>query len=143
MKKIFLDANVIIDYLDASSKDHAAAVDCMRIIRKHFGKPVVSPITFIITDFLLGKFARNKQWHKDQMKSTFSAFEMTPIYPKFIDNVFKSFFTDLEDAVQHECALHAKSFVIITKNISDYFDSKVPAVHPTDFVRRYNSRVKI
>ncbi len=76
----FIDANVIIDYLDASSKDHSAAVDCMRIIRKHFGKPVVSPITFFIADFLLGKFARNRQWHKDKMKSTFSTFDIIPIY---------------------------------------------------------------
>ncbi len=62
MKKIFLDANIIIDFLDASSKDHAIAVNCFRIIRKHFGKPLVSPVTFIITNFLLGKFIKNKQW---------------------------------------------------------------------------------
>jgi hypothetical protein len=32
MKKIFLDADIIIDYLDGSSKDHSIAVDCLRII---------------------------------------------------------------------------------------------------------------
>jgi len=139
MKKIFLDANIVIDYLDSSSRDHSVAVDCLRIIRKHFGRPVVSPITFVITNFLLGKFAKNKQWHRRQMQLAFSAFEITPIEPAFIENIFKTHFIDLEDGLQHQCALSAKVFVIITKDIKDYFDSKIPAVHPIDFVIRYNN----
>ncbi len=59
MNGIFLDANIVIDYMDRSSKDYIAAVNCIRIIRKHFVKPVVSPATFIITNFLLGKFVKN------------------------------------------------------------------------------------
>jgi len=137
MKKIFLDGNIIIDYLDASSSDHATAVDCMKIIRKHFGKPIVSPITFIITDFLLGKFVKNKDWHKKQMQLAFSAFEITNVKASYINEIFKTHFMDLEDGLQHQCALHAKAFVIITKNIKDYFDSKIPTVHPIDFVMRY------
>ena len=61
MKKVFLDANIIIDFLDASSWDHAHTVQCIHIIRKHFGKPVVSPITFVIVNFVMGKVVKNKQ----------------------------------------------------------------------------------
>lgn len=139
MKKIFLDANIIIDYLDRSSKGHASAVECMRIIRRHFGKPLVSPVTFIITNFLLGKFVKSKDWHKKQMQLTFSGFEITTIRPLFIDAIFKTHFTDLEDGLQYQCALHAKASVILTKDISDYFDSKIPVVHPDDFASRYNN----
>ena len=139
MKKIFLDANIIVDYLDSSSKDHFVATDCMRIVRKHFGKPIVSPISFVIVNFLLGKFVKNKKWHRKQMQLTFSGFEITPIQPSFIENIFNSYFIDLEDGLQHECALHAKAAVVISKNIGDYFDSKIPAVHPADFVMRYNN----
>ena len=139
MKKIFLDANVVIDLLDASSKDHSTAVTCLRIIRKHFGKPVVSPITFVITNFIFGKLVKNKQWHKKQMQLTFSAFEITPLQPSFLAETFKTHFSDLEDGLQHQCALHAKARVIVTKDIKDYFDSKIPVVHPYDFVNRYNN----
>jgi len=139
MKKIFLDANIVIDFLDASSKDHSSAVNCLRIIRRHFGKPVVSPITFIITNFIFGKFAKNKQWHKRQMQTVFSAFEITPVQPSFLTEVFNTHFTDLEDGLQHQCALHAKAKVILTKDISDYFDSKIPVIHPDDFANRYNN----
>jgi len=139
MKKVFLDANVVIDFLDASSKDHAVAVNCFRIVRKHFGRPVVSPVTFIITNFLMGKFIKNKQWHRQQMQLVFSAMEITALQPSFIDAVFKTDFIDLEDGLQHQCAVHAKASVILTKDLHDYFDSKIPAVHPHDFVNRYNN----
>lgn len=142
MKKIFLDANVIIDLLDNSSRDHAVAVDCLRIIRKHFGKPVVSPITFIITNFLLGKFVKNKAWHKKQMQLVFEAFEMTPLQPSFITKVFTTHFTDLEDGLQHQCAMHARARIILTKDINDFFDSKIPVIHPQDFVSRYQQLLR-
>ncbi len=139
MKKIFLDANVVIDLLDASSRDHSTAVASLRIIRQHFGKPAVSPITFIIVNFILGKFAKNKQWHKKQMQLTFLAFEITAIQPAFIPRIFETHFTDLEDGLQYQCALQAKARIILTKDIKDFFDSKIPVVHPNDFVNRYNN----
>jgi predicted nucleic acid-binding protein len=143
MKKFFLDANIIIDYLDASSKDHTIAVNYFRIIRKHFGKAIVSPVTFVITNFLLSKFIKNKQWHRRQMELVFSAMEITSIQSSLISAVFKTNFIDLEDGLQHQCALHAKTNVIITKDIHDYFDSKIPVVHPHDFVMRYNNLSEI
>lgn len=142
MNKIFLDANIVIDYLDKSSGDHAVTVTCIRIIRRHFNKPVVSPVTFIITNFLLGKFVKNKDWHKKQMQLTFSEFEITPIEPSFITAIFKTHFIDLEDGLQYQCARNAKANIIITKDLSDFFDSKIPVIHPHDFVARYNNLLK-
>jgi predicted nucleic acid-binding protein len=137
MKKIFLDANVIIDYLDKSSQNHKDAVCCIRIIRKHFGKPVISPVTFIIVNYILGKFVKNKQWHKDQMELIVSGFEVTGLQSSFIKASFTTYFTDLEDALQYLCAASVKAKLIITRDLNDYFDSKIPVVHPQDFVRRY------
>src|ERR1700753_4324770 len=139
MKKIFLDANIVIDFMDGSSRDHSTAVNSLRIIRQHFGKPLVSPVTFIIANFILGKFVKNKQWHKKQMQLTFSAFEITPIQPAFISKIFETHFTDLEDGLQYQSALHAKARIILTKDTKDYFDSKIPVIHPQDFVNRYNN----
>ncbi|MES1225032.1 MAG: hypothetical protein ABUT20_56620, partial [Bacteroidota bacterium] len=77
--------------------------------------------------------------HKKQMQLVFSAFEMTDLKAGNTDAVFKTHFVDLEDGLQYQCALQAKAFVIITKNLEDYFDSKIPAVHPNDFVLRYKN----
>ncbi|MGC4037444.1 MAG: PIN domain-containing protein [Chitinophagaceae bacterium] len=137
MKKIFLDANVVIDFMDASSKDHHYAKDCIKIIRKHFGKPVTSPLTLLIANFILGKFIKNKERHKRQMQLTFSEFEITPILTSYIPAAFRTNFTDIEDGLQYQCAAHAKTDIIITKDLNDFFDSKIPVIHPHDFVHRY------
>ncbi len=139
MKRIFLDANIIIDYMDASSSSHQMAVDVMSIIRKSSLKPYVSPITFVIANHVLGKFIKNKSWFKNYLHLTFSAFEFTGIRSSFLDAIMKTHFTDLEDALQHECALMAGAHIILTKNTEDFFDSKIPVAHPADFVRRYNN----
>ncbi len=140
MKRIFLDANIIIDYLDRNSRDHITAVNCIGIIRKHFGKPVISPITFVIVNFVMGKFAKNRQWHKKQMELIFSGFDMTPLQPIQIRNIFSSHFSDLEDVLQYQCAHVAKAKIIITKDLNDFFDSKIPVIHPQDFVERYYTK---
>ena len=75
------------------------------------------------------------------MQLTFSQFEITLIKPSFINAVFETHFTDLEDALQYQCAVNAKSTIILTKDIADYFDSKIPVIHPYDFVSRYNELI--
>jgi len=73
------------------------------------------------------------------MQSTFSAFEISAIQPSFISKAFETHFTDLEDALQYQCAMHAKARIILAKDTKDYFDSKIPVIHPQDFANRYNN----
>ena len=137
MKKVFLDANIVIDYMDADARDHAIAVECISIIRNVGIKPFISPITFIIANYIFGKITKNKTWLKKQLHLTFSEFEFTSIHADFLDTIMKTHFTDLEDALQNECAMQVNAHAIITKDLSDFFDSKIPVVHPMDFVSRY------
>lgn len=137
MKKIFCDANVLVDYLDASSADHRIAFETFKIIFHYFEKPVVSPISFIICNYLFSKKIKNKDWHRAKMKKFFSAFVISPVLPEMIDRIFQSHFSDLEDALQYECALSHKIDLIVTKNVSDFFASTIPVVHPQDFIKRY------
>lgn len=139
MYRFFLDANIVIDYLDLASEDHLVAKKCLQIIRTHFGKPIVSPFTFLITNFLLGKLMKDKLKHKRQMTSVFSQMEITQVKSSDISTVLSGSFVDLEDGLQYQCALSAKANAIITKDVHDYFSSKIPVIHPLDFVTRYNN----
>jgi len=69
MKKIFLDANVVIDYLDSSAEDHTNAKECLEIIRRLYKKPFVSPFTFLIVNFIFGNPMKDKQVHKRRMQT--------------------------------------------------------------------------
>ncbi len=137
MNRIFLDANIVIDYLDQSSHDHSLAVDCVQIIRAYFGKPIVSPFTFLITNFIFAKFIKDKAKHKSQMKAVFSGLEITTVKSTAVRSVLDSSFIDLEDGLQYESALAGEANAIITKNVHDYFPAKLPIIHPHDFVSRF------
>lgn len=137
MRRIFLDANVVVDFMDASATDHQPAYECVRIIRRYFGKPVVSPCTFIIANYLFGKISRNKEQHRNRMQFVFAEFLMASIEADFLANIFESPFRDLEDAAQYQSALQSAAELIITKDIHHYFPAQIPVVHPHDFVNRF------
>lgn len=139
MKKIFLDANVVIDYINQDSKDHLIAKACIKIVRDYYGKPVVSPFTFLITNHLAGKYAKDKRWHRLQMQTLFGGFEMTSFRSTDVRIVFDGEFLDLEDGLQHACAVLAKAALIVTKDVHDFYASEIPVVHPQDFVQRYHN----
>ena len=136
---VFLDANVVVDFMDASAKDHQSAYETIRIVRAYFGKPLVSPFTFVIANYLFGKQVKNKEQHRQKMQFVFSEFLFTPVAASFSEAIFKSRFIDLEDAAQYGCANEAKAKLIVTKDVHDYFPSSIPVIHPQDFVHRYNN----
>ena len=47
-------------------------------------------------------------------------------------------FEDFEDCLQDRCAEHAAAEYIITRNVKDFANSKIPAVLPEDFLEKRN-----
>lgn len=73
------------------------------------------------------------------MQTLFEAFEITSFQSSNVRLVFAGKFLDLEDGLQYECALSAKSAIIITKDVHDFCASVIPVIHPQDFVQRYDN----
>ncbi len=47
-------------------------------------------------------------------------------------------FEDFVDCLQDRCAEHATAEYIITRNVKDFANSKIPAVLPEDFLEKRN-----
>jgi len=45
--------------------------------------------------------------------------------------------SDFEDAVAAQCAKRVKAEYIVTRDISDYFNSPVPAIEPAAFLEQF------
>jgi predicted nucleic acid-binding protein len=56
-----------------------------------------------------------------------------------IENALKSKFSDFEDSVLHESARHAGAEYIITRNIKDFKNTKIPVFTPTEFLSMLES----
>lgn len=50
-------------------------------------------------------------------------------------------FSDFEDCLQEECALSVSADYIVTRNIKDFTNSKIPAVLPDDLLKKVNVTV--
>lgn len=54
-----------------------------------------------------------------------------------IDSSLESDWSDLEDALQHYCSLENDCDAIITRNVSDFKNSQIPVLTPSEFMDAY------
>src|SRR5882757_6700301 len=122
--KIFLDANIIIDLLDATSYDNLLACEVMRLVRISKKPIYVSPTTFAITFYIFTKRNKTKGNVRKILIDFFSNFNFTTEDQKVMNEVLTSDFEDLEDSLQYYSAKAADIKVIITKNKKDFNETK-------------------
>lgn len=137
MKKVFLDANVVIDFLNKSSLYHLEAKQTLTIVRKHYGKPFISSTTFAIAYYMFGKYISKKERLNKIIKEVFYEFQFIAEDEKIMKQVLTSDFPDLEDALQYFTAASLPADLIITRNVHDYFLSKIPVLLPSEFIEFY------
>ena len=137
MKRIFLDSNIIIDFLNKSSSYHQQVKETITIIGKHYGKPFISATTFAIAYFMFGKFISKKPRLNKIIKAIFSEFEFTTEDRKIMKEVLGSKFPDLEDALQYFSAVSFPVDLIVTRNVHNYYLSQIPVLLPSEFIELY------
>ena len=138
--KVFLDANIIVDFLDKPSYDNKSASEVLRIVRL-IGRPVfISPTTFAIVYYIFTKRNRQVKNIKEILKDFFSEFEFTTENESVMEQVLSSDFDDLEDALQYYSAKFAGVELIITKNKKDFLNAKnLLVLHPLEFIEMHYS----
>ncbi len=134
MKHLFLDTNVIIDFL-ADRKpfsDKAALIFDQAVAGKL--KIYISAVSYNNIYYILRQSFSNN----DTIKLLNQLNEMTEIADvtkAIIKQALRSEFKDFEDAIQYHCALSlSKLDMIITKDTKDYKKSAVPVMNPQEAV---------
>jgi len=138
-KNVFLDANIVIDFFQASSTGNALAASLVNFLLLSKRKIIVSPVTFAISCYFLKKSYSNLKVAKKIAQKVFSHFTFSEHLQSDVTKSLKSYFIDLEDALQYHSALNAGVDVIITENYHDYFPSKVKVMYPFEFMCLYNT----
>jgi hypothetical protein len=70
----------------------------------------------------------------DHIRTLLSLFIIAPVNRLVLENALSSKFSDFEDAVIHEAARHAGADYIVTRNLSDFKESKLPVFGPDEFI---------
>jgi len=139
MAELFIDTDVIIDFLiDRKPHSREAAVIFTLIEQKRI-KGYASSLTFSNLYYVLRKVeSHNKVITK--LDSISRLVTILKVDQQTVKDAIASGFQDFEDSIQYYCALDYKKIdILITRNTKDYKNSEIPVMTPTDYLKTVSS----
>jgi len=136
MRRVFLDANVLLDYLLARQPWDAQAAPLWTAIVEGS----VTACTGVNTVLNVAYVARKNfdvQRMRVALRGLMDLMEIAGVEEAALRSALTSAITDYEDAVQHECALVAGAKCIITRDPKDFQNSSLPVFLPADFIAQH------
>lgn len=126
MKNIFLDTDILIDFLGDRKPFSRFALTIF--LNAHHKKIKVHASANSITTayYILGKHTTEKH-ARELVLGLINQVTIIPVTEDILANAFSSNFADVEDAVQFFSALTVSGmFCIVTRNIKDFKKSTIP-----------------
>jgi predicted nucleic acid-binding protein len=136
--KVLFDTNIILDVLLDRQPFAEHASFLMSKVERSEINGFLCATTVTTIHYLMSKYL-DKEKAINSINSIMALFEVASVNRLVIENALKSKFTDFEDSVLHESARHAGAEHIITKNIKDFKNTKIPAFTPTEFLNMLES----
>jgi len=140
-KRIFLDTNVILDFLGERKPFYQPIAKIATLSEKGQLTMVVSPISFATVNYFLSKF-ENPKVAKEKLRKFKIISEICSIGEQTIEKGLNSSFKDFEDALQYFCATESNSDIIITRNGKDFKKSLLPIMSPSEFLKSLKKDLK-
>jgi predicted nucleic acid-binding protein len=131
--KILFDTNVILDVLLDRKPFSNNAAFLMSLVERSEIIGIVCATTITTIHYLASK-SLGSQAASHHIQTLLALFVIAPVNRVVLEDAVKSKFKDFEDAVLHESAIHAGAEYIVTRNISDFKESKLPAFSPVDLI---------
>ena len=134
MKRIFLDANVVIDLL---GERYPWFPDALRI----FNLGDLGKVKLICSSLSLGTASYIMETKKMSSADIFEGIDLlcqicdvAAVDATVVRKSLDSSFTDFEDALQYFSALAVDADVIVTRNEDDFEHSEIPVYNPSQFL---------
>ena len=133
--KVFLDTNVVVDFLGEREPFFQNAAKIFELWRKMEIGLSLSALTIVNSAYILHK-AYSKETMMDKIKWLCRSFEVTPIDLSAIVGAVEMGGQDFEDSVQCVSASYAHSDVIITRDKKGFANAEIPVMTPTEFLEK-------
>ena len=139
--KIFLDTNVVVDFLGEREPFFQNAAKIFELWRKREISLSLSALTIVNSAYILHK-AYPKETMMDKVKWLCASFEVTPIDLSAIVGAIEMGGQDFEDSVQCASASYAHPDVIITRDKKGFANADIPVLTPAEFIEESRKRHK-
>ncbi len=133
MTKVFLDTNVILDFIlkrEGFAKNAAIIFDLGERNKIHL---TLSSLSINNIDYIVSKI-QNKKKARTIVIRLLSITEVLSVKQSTIQSAALSEFKDFEDATQNFCAEEGNVNCIITRNLKDFKKSSLSVQSPTEFL---------
>jgi predicted nucleic acid-binding protein len=139
MNNLFIDTDVIIDFLiDRKPYSREAAIIFTLIDQKRL-KGYTSSLSYSNLYYVLRKIESHTKVIT-KLDSLSKLITILRVDEQMIRDAINSGFSDFEDSIQYCCAMDNKKIdVIITRNIRDFKNSRLPVMTPGGFLKTASS----
>ncbi len=128
MTNLFIDTNIVIDLLAKREPFYKAAAKLFSLADRGKVKLFVSSLTFANTNYVLSKLNNSTL-----AREILTRFKVLVVVVDLNDKIIElslndKSFPDFEDGLQHYSALENEADIIITRNLKDFKNAKIPAM---------------
>ena len=135
MKRVFLDTNVLIDYLAHREPFFEEAAIIVSLAKHKKIRLYVASMSFAAASYILEKHYNNDFSIVKRVILKFMGWcRAVVIDERTIEEALASSFSDFEDGMQYVSAKRCKADVIVSRNTKDFVFSEIPCVEAHQFL---------
>lgn len=134
MKRLFLDANIVIDALLRSGDLRDNALRILSLSETGQAEVFCSSLSLATASYFMEKAKMDHDEIVDRLNIFCEYCTPTRVDADIVHQALDSVFTDFEDALQYFSALSESVDVIITRNSKDFSASLLPVMTAAEFL---------
>jgi predicted nucleic acid-binding protein len=138
IRRVFVDADVILDLLLARQPFFPAATELFLLIQNEQIEAWASPLIFSNLFYILRK-ALSAPEAVAALRKLRLLLRLLPVDERATDLTLASSFTDFEAAIQYYAAIAGNLDAIVTRNQQDYKPAKLPILNAAECVALFRS----
>lgn len=148
MKKVFIDTNIFLEYLE-QRREYIAVSKILSAVENREIEAVISVGSAYTLAYLVRMELKKRGIHRpeqtvqlrDVLKTILSLVKVVGTgHKNMLAALDDSAFDDMEDSFQYRCALQNKCDALVTINLRDFHGaeaSKIEVLSPTEFANKY------
>lgn len=133
MKKIFLDTNIILDFLGEREGFYEASAKIMTLADKKKIQVYTSPSSISNVFYVLTRY-ENSKIALEKIRKFKLLCSMSVMDDEVVEKAIHSDFKDFEDAMQYFSALASNCNIIITRNEKDFKNAMIPVMNAESYL---------